>query len=84
MDRCSVYIHLELLEVVPARGDQRRLIMQFIRSLAQAPDTPGDFTDRDDTLRTRQVKIVGQYAVTYWLDAPVRTVMVVDIRRADG
>ncbi len=84
MDRCSVYIHLELLEVVPTRGDQRRMIMQFIRSLAQAPDTPGDFTDRDNTLRTRQVKIIGQYAVTYWLDAPIRTVMVVDIRRADG
>ncbi len=64
MDRCSVYIHLELLEVVPTRGDQRRMIMQFIRSLAQAPDTPGDFTDRDNTLRTRQVKIIGQYAVT--------------------
>lgn len=80
----SVYIHLELLDVVPSRGDQRRLIMKFIRSLAEAPDTPGDFIDRDDTFRSRQVKIVGQYAITYWVDAPVRAVMVVDIRRADG
>jgi len=38
MDPFSVYIHLELLEVVPSRGDQRRLIMRFIRSLAQTPE----------------------------------------------
>jgi len=84
MDPFSVYIHIELLEVVPSRGDQRRLIMRFIRSLAQTPDTPGDFVDKDETLRGRQVKIVGQYAITYWVDAPARAVMVVDIRRADG
>ncbi len=84
MDPFAVYIHLELLEVVPIHGEQRRLIMQFVRSLATAPHTPGDFTDKDRTLRTRQVRIVGQYAVTYWVDAPARAVMVVDVRRADG
>ncbi len=84
MESFAVYIHLELLETVPAGGEQRRRVMEFVHSLAQAPDTPGDFTDKDETLRTRQVKIVGQYAVTYWVDAPVRAVMVVDIRRADG
>lgn len=83
MDPFAVYIHLELLEVVPSRGEQRRLVMQFIRSLEMAPDTVGDFTDRDSTLRVRQVKIIGQFAITYWVDAPVRAVMVVDIRRAD-
>ena len=33
-------------------------------------------------MRERQIKIVGDHAVTYWLDAPVHTVMVVDIRPA--
>jgi hypothetical protein len=30
----SVYLHLDLLEVAPARGAQRREIMSFVRSLA--------------------------------------------------
>jgi mRNA-degrading endonuclease RelE of RelBE toxin-antitoxin system len=79
----SVYLHLELLDVVPARGEQRRLIMSFIRWLAENPHAPGDFTDRDQSLRTRQIKIVGRYAVTYWVDEPVKAVMVVSVRAAD-
>ncbi len=43
----------------------------------------GDFTDKDPSLRERQIKIGGDYAITYWLDAPVRFLMVVDIRPAD-
>lgn len=82
MARYAVYLHFDLLEDVPARGDQRRRIMDFVRSLADQPNTPGDHTDTDGSVRTRQIKIVGQYAVTYWLDEPVRIVMVVGVRRA--
>ena len=83
MEAFVVFIHLDLLEAVPIRGGQRRLIMEFIRALAERPDTPGDFTDRDESQRTRQIKIVGQYAITYWVDDPVRAVMVVGVQRAD-
>jgi mRNA-degrading endonuclease RelE of RelBE toxin-antitoxin system len=83
MGACSVYLHLELSEVVPTRGEQRRLIMSFVRSLADNPRTPGDFTDRDESLRTRQIKIIGRYAVTYWADDPVRAVMIVGVDIAD-
>jgi len=57
--------------------------MEFIRSLAGDPYKPGDFTDKDATLRLGQIKIVGQYAITYWVDAPVKAVMIVDIQPAD-
>lgn len=57
--------------------------MDFIRSLRDHPDTLGDFTDRDTTQRTRQIKIIGDHAITYWHDAPVHVVMVVDIRHAN-
>ena len=83
MGAYSVYLHLELLEVVPTRGEQRRLIMTFVRSLADNPHTPGDFTDRDESLRTRQIKIIGRYAVTYWVDDPVKAVMIVSVEVAD-
>jgi len=76
-------MHLGLLDAVPKSGIQRRKIMDFIYSLREHPDTRGDYTDKDASLRERQIKIVGDFAVTYWLDAPVRIVMVVDICPAD-
>ncbi len=83
MGRYAVYVHLDLLEAVPRRGDQRRLIMEFIRRLAETPHTPGDFSDRDESLRTRQIKLIGHYAITYWVDDPVKAVMVVGVQPAD-
>jgi mRNA-degrading endonuclease RelE of RelBE toxin-antitoxin system len=83
MGRYDVFMHLSLLESVPKSGLQRRRIMDFVRSLRDRPDAPGDFTDNDASQRVRQVKIIGDYAVTYWVDAPVKAVMVVDVARAD-
>ena len=75
----EVYMHLDLLDVVPKSGPQRRLIMEFVRSLRDSPATTGDSTDKDSSLRERQIKVIGDYAITYWFDA----IMVVDVRRAD-
>ena len=83
MARYAVYLHFELLAVVPKRGAQQRKILRFIQSLAENPVAEGDFTDKDETFRTRQIKIVGDYAITYWTDHPAKTVMVVDISLAD-
>jgi mRNA-degrading endonuclease RelE of RelBE toxin-antitoxin system len=79
----EVFMHLTLMDSVPKSGSQRRRIMDFIRSLRDRPDTPGDFVNKDASQRERQVKIIGDYAVTYWVDAPVKAVMVVDVRLAD-
>ena len=79
----SVYLHLDLLAMVPAQGAQRRLVMSFIRSLTENPRLPGDFADQDESLRTRQIKIIGRYAITYWVDDPVKAVMIVGVRPAD-
>jgi hypothetical protein len=83
MARYAFYLHFDLLEVVPARGEQRRRIMNFVRLLADQPHAPGDFTDTDTSQRTRQIKVIGDYAVTYWVDGPVKIVMVVGVRPAD-
>jgi hypothetical protein len=79
----EVFMHLTLLDSVPKSGAQRRRILNFVRSLRERPDTPGDFVDKDASLRERQVKIIDDYAVTYWVDGPVKAVMVVDVRLAD-
>jgi hypothetical protein len=84
MARYAVYLHFELLEVVPKRGAQQQKILRFIQLLAENPFAEGDFTDKDDTFRTRQIKIVGDYAITYWTDHPAKTVMIMDIALADS
>ena len=76
-------MHIGLLDSVSKSGIQRRKIMNFIRSLREHPETRGDFTDRDASLRERQIMIIGDFAITFWLDAPVRIVMVVDVRPTD-
>jgi hypothetical protein len=83
MARYAVYLHFELLDVVPKRGTQQQKILRFIQLLAEDPFVEGDFTDKDETSRTRQIKIVGDHAITYWSDHPAKTVMVVDIALAD-
>lgn len=57
--------------------------MKFIYSLRERPRTKGDYTDKDASLQIRQIKIIGDYAITYWLDDAVKSVMVVDVRPAD-
>ena len=65
MEPYSVFIHVDLLDCVPRRGKHRQRIMAFVRSLAENPNTSGDFRDRDADLRDKEVKIVGDYAVTF-------------------
>ena len=83
MAEYEVYLHLGLLDAVPKSGAQRRRIMDFISRLRERPRTEGDYSDKDASFRIRQIKIVGDYAITYWLDDPVRIVMIVDVRLAD-
>ncbi len=79
----AVYLHVGVLDAVPKSGEQRRRIMEFVRSLQKHPRTEGDYTDKEASFRIRQIKIVGDYAITYWLDDPVKSVMIVDVRSAD-
>jgi len=79
----QVYLNIDLLEAVPRSGGQRQQIMKFIYGLRDRPRTKGDYSDKDASLQIRQIKIIGDYAVTYWVDDAVKSVMVVDVRPAD-
>lgn len=83
MPNYDVYMHIGLLDAVPKTGVQRRKILDFIHHLREHPDTVGDFTDKDASLRERQIKVIGDYAITFWSDAPVKRVMVVDVSLSD-
>ena len=55
----------------------------FHPAFARASADGRGLTDKDASLRIRQVKIIGKYAITYWLDDPVKSVMVVAVHPAD-
>ena len=79
----AVFIHEQALASTPKSGAAARQVMAFIRSLAQNPDAPGDFSERDESGRTVQVKIIGRFAVTFWADHPVSEDKVTHIKPAD-
>lgn len=78
MELYEVYLNGDLLAVVPKSGRERQLIMKFVYSLRDNPRTVGDYTDKDASFRIRQIKIIGDYAITYWLDDAVKKVMGVE------
>ena len=57
--------------------------MEFVRSLHDAPNYPGDFVERDASSREVRVKLVGKYAVSYWTDEAAKAVMVTKVEPAD-
>jgi len=79
----AIYINEAALASAPQSGLQRQRLMAFIRSLADNPNTTGDFSEKDDASRTVQVKVVGRYAVTFWADHAVSEIKVTHIKLAD-
>jgi hypothetical protein len=57
--------------------------MLFLDRLSENPGLTGDYQETDDIGRTVQIKILGDFALTYWADHAVREVKVVKIEKAD-
>ncbi len=84
MSPYNIFLRLEAAEAIRAiRGAQRTRISAFIDLLANDPFQVGDYTERDESDRQIEIKVIGQYAITFWSDHAVKEVKVVDIRRAD-
>jgi hypothetical protein len=82
MGEYQIYTRLEAINALPRDPKQRMMIFKFFDLLSRMPHTPGDFKEKDITLREHEVKVVGNFAVTYWFDAPVKIVMIVNLRPA--
>ena len=83
MQLYKVLVSIEVLQLErPARGE-RELILSFVERLAENPGAVGDYEERDDVGRPVQIKIIGDYALTYWADHGVKEVKVVKIEKAD-
>lgn len=58
---------------------RRRMIEDFLHRLARQPALRGDFEAPGEDDRVHQVKIVGDWIVSYWVDHPVREIRVTSL-----
>jgi len=79
----KVLISIEVLQLKHPTRQQGDQILSFPETLAVQPSRMGDYQERDDIGRPIQIKIIGDYALTYWADHAVKEVKVIKIERAD-
>ncbi len=78
-----VLIDFEALEFLPRSGKRRVIVLSFLRELGGFAHLGGDFQMKDpESQRIYEVSVVGGFAITWWIDGPVNSVNVVDIRTA--
>ena len=83
MEPYRVLVCLDVLRLEkPSRRD-RDVILAFLERLAGNPYADGDYEERDAVGRTVQIKVLGGYALSYWVDHAVREVKVIKIELAD-
>ncbi len=83
MQPYKVLVTIVALQMERPAGAERERILAFLESLANHPESPGDYTVLDDAGRSVQIKIIGDCALTYWADHAVNEVKVTTIEKAD-
>ena len=68
--------------LLSCRASERLVLLKFCDSLVANPSLKGDYEELDLTGRPLQVRIVGKWAVTYWMDPAVKEIRIVRIERA--
>lgn len=74
---------MEALQLKRPGRAQRDQIFSFLEGLADDPGQAGDFTERDAAGNSVHIKIIGDYALTYWADHAVKEVKVTKIEKAE-
>ena len=72
---------VEFIERLPLRT--RRALRNVIAATGRVPLEMSDAEDYDGTGRLLQIAIVGDYALTYWVDDADRHVKIPDVHAAD-
>jgi hypothetical protein len=80
----KVFVHMDVLGILPKSGARRKSVLEFLASLGSFAHLGGDYQEKDpENGRPVEVSLVAGYALTWWVDAPVREVKLVQIRPAD-
>ena len=80
----EVILHAQAWTVLAAtRGSERRRLLAVLDQVAVDPFRVGDFQQRDQSGRTYEVAMLGEWLVTYWSDHAVREIRVVALESTD-
>ncbi len=79
----KVLISIEILQLDRPRPSQRQKILAFLEDLAHDPNRKGDYEEKDEVGREVQIKIVGDFALTFWADHAVKEVKITRVEKAD-
>jgi hypothetical protein len=63
------------------RKQEREDLLRIFRFLAASPSQRGDWIQKAQSGREIQVKRFGRWQVSFWLDAPVLELRVVDVKK---
>jgi len=72
---------IEFMERLPSRT--RKVLRNGIAGIGRDPLGRSDAEDYDEIGRLLQIAIVGDYALTYWVDDADRHVKILDVHAAD-
>ena len=77
-----VLIDLACLEILPKSGKRRDEVINFCNQLVDAIYEASDFQITEpDSQRRLEVSELEGFAITWWVDEPVKRIIVVDILR---
>ena len=83
MDPYRVLVCIEVLQLQKPSRRQRDLMLGFLERLGGDPFAKGDYEEKDEVGRPVQIRVIGNYALTYWADHAVKEVKVTRIELAD-
>lgn len=72
---------VEFLEKLPSKT--RKVLRNAIAAIGTDPIAMSDAVDFDDTGRRVEISIIGDFALTYWIDDADRHVKILDLHAAD-
>ena len=76
-----VLIDVDCLDAIPKSGKRRDEVLSFCSDLANLLYDASDFQIKEpETLRVVEVSLRHGFIITWWIDAPVRRVIIIDIR----
>jgi mRNA-degrading endonuclease RelE of RelBE toxin-antitoxin system len=78
-----VLITHEIFNLENIKRKEKDRILNYFRGLVTDPSQHGDYQENDDVGRPVQIKILGDYAITFSADNAVSEVKVTKIEKAD-
>jgi hypothetical protein len=65
--------------LLAAKPRHRQKLIQALEAIAADPMQKGDFEANDDTGRPIQIKVAGSFLITFWPDAFVRELRIINL-----